>query len=57
MIDSSDQSSIRLFSIGVPVIATLNGVATRRAHWYALDWWFLTYWASSRNSPAHSVAP
>jgi hypothetical protein len=32
--------------MGVPVIATLNGAATRRAHWYAFDWWFLTYCAS-----------
>jgi len=29
--------------MGVPVIATLNGAASRRAHWYALDWWFFTY--------------
>ena len=33
VIDSSDHSSIRLFSIGVPVMATLNGARSRRAHW------------------------
>jgi len=33
VIDSSDQSSIRLFSIGVPVIASLNGAGSFRAHW------------------------
>ena len=33
VIDSSDHSSIRLFSIGVPVIASLNGAGSRRAHW------------------------
>ena len=31
--DSSDHSSIRLFSSGVPVIAIFTGAASRRAHW------------------------
>ena len=30
VIDRSDHSSIRLFSIGVPVIASLNGAASSR---------------------------
>ena len=58
VIDSSDHSSIRLFSIGVPVIATLNGAAhlprALRTPW---SWWFLTYCASSSTSPAHARAP
>jgi hypothetical protein len=33
VIDSSDHSSIRLFSIGVPVMASLNGAGNRRADW------------------------
>ena len=31
--ESSDHSSIRLFSIGVPVMASLNGAGSLRAHW------------------------
>jgi hypothetical protein len=57
VIDSSDHSSIRLFSIGVPVIATLNGAVTLRAHACALEWWFFTNCASSRTSPAQDSAP
>ena len=56
VIDSIDHSSIRLFSIGVPVMASLNGAGSRRAHWYTLDWWFLANWASSRISPDHCAA-
>jgi hypothetical protein len=33
VMDSSDHSSIRLFSIGVPVMATLNGAGSILAHW------------------------
>jgi hypothetical protein len=57
VIDSSDHSSMRLFSIGVPVIATLKGAVTFRAHWYALDRWFLTYCASSSTSPDQGSDP
>ena len=32
-IDSSDHSSMRLFSMGVPVIAILVGAGSSRAHW------------------------
>ena len=32
-IDSSDHSSMRRFSIGVPVIASRNGTSTRRTAW------------------------
>ena len=49
MIDSSDHSSIRLFSSGVPVIASLNGAAQpARRTGSVLAWWFLTNCASSR---------
>ena len=56
MIDSSDHSSIRLFSIGGPVIASLNGAANLRAHWWTFDWWFLTNCASSSTNPDHAAA-
>ena len=42
-IHSSDHSSIRLFSIGVPVSASLNGAASSRTQRYVLAWCFLTY--------------
>ena len=53
MIESSDHSSIRLFSIGVPVSASLNGAASSRTQLYVFAWWFLTNCASSRITPAH----
>src|SRR3546814_20717753 len=42
---------MRLFSMGVPVIASLNGAFTALAHWWTLDLWFLANWASSSTSP------
>ena len=47
----SDHSSSRLFSIGVPVMATLNGTESIRARRLAWEVWFLTNCASSRNRP------
>jgi len=55
-IDSSAHSSIRLFSIGVPVTASLNGTGSFFAHPYALALWFFTNCASSRTSPDHDTA-
>ncbi|MNR63563.1 hypothetical protein D3C85_1859120 [compost metagenome] len=50
-IDVRAQNSMRLFSRGVPVMASLNAAGSLRAHWYALDWWFFTNCASSSTRP------
>ena len=52
----SDQSSRRLFSIGVPVMATLKGTDSMRARRLACEVWFLTNCASSRNRPDQATA-
>ena len=47
---------MRLFSIGVPVIANVTSARRSRAARYALVWLFLTNCASSRTRPAHSTS-
>ena len=49
-----DHSSIRLFSIGVPVMASLKPAGISRAAWWPCVARFFTNWASSRISPAQS---